>query len=359
MKHSTLPATTVTIGMDVGDRFSYLYAIHPSGERISEERIRTTPDSIRKRFASIARVRVAIETGTHSPWISRLLEECGHEVMVANARELRFIYNNVNKTDAADAEGLARAARFDPKLLHPIKHRSQEQQADLAVLRARACLVEARTKLVQHVRGAMKSYGYRVRASWTATFTKVATEVLPEDLEPALLPVLGAIQELTNQIREHDRLIEKELCAKKYPVTKILQQVNGVGPITALAYALILGDPSRFEDSRSVGPYLGLTPRRSDSGDSSPQLRITKAGDVFMRRLLVGSAQYILGPFGLECDLKTYGEAIAKRGGKNAKRRAVVAVARKLAVLLHRLWITGDVYDPLRKQKQQRKSSQN
>jgi transposase len=138
----------------------------------------------------------------------------------------------------------------------------------------------------------------------------------------------------------------EQLCQEHYPETHHLRQVSGVGPITALAYVLTLDDPDRFRKSREVAPALGLVPKRDQSGDRDPQLRITKTGDSYLRRLLVGSAQYILGPFGPDCDLRRWGLKLAQRGGKNAKKRAVVAVARKLAVLLHHLWVTGEVYDP-------------
>jgi transposase len=172
-------------------------------------------------------------------------------------------------------------------------------------------------------------------------------EHLPEELKATLAPHLKLIEELSAEIRGHDKAVEY-LCEKKYPETEVLRKVPGIGPLTALAFVLILADPRRFRDSRRVGAYLGLTPRRSDSGEREPQLRITKAGDGLMRKLLVGSAQYILGPFGPDTDLRHFGLELSRRGGKNAKKRAVVAVARKLAVLLHRLWITGEAYEPLR-----------
>ena len=118
--------------------------------------------------------------------------------------------------------------------------------------------------------------------------------------------------------------------------------------MTALAYLLTLEEPGRFEQSRSVGAYVGLTPRRDQSGQTDKQLRITQCGDGYLRQLLVTSSHYILGPFGPDSDLRRYGLRIAERGGKNAKKRAVVAVARKLAVLLHHLWKTGVDYEPLR-----------
>jgi transposase len=315
-------------------------------DEIEEEgRIATTPDALRRRFGSLPPCRVAIEAGTHSPWISRLLTECGHEVIVANPRRVRLIYENDNKSDRMDAQWLARIARMDPKLLAPIHHRSLSAQADWSVIRARDALVRSRKVLVNHVRGSVKAYGGRVPRCSVETLPKKAAPSIPEALQPALHPVLESITTLTMQVRTHERQIQG--MKEKYPATRLLEQVLGVGTLTAMAYMLVIGDPTRFQKSRTVGAYVGLRTRRDQSGAQDPQRRITKAGNPMLRRLLVGSAQYILGPFGKDSDLRRYGLAIAARGGKNAKKRAVVAVARKLAVLLHRLWITGEVYDPL------------
>ena len=150
----------------------------------------------------------------------------------------------------------------------------------------------------------------------------------------------------TTYIKEYDREIAE--LEKKYPQVARLQQISGVGPLISLTFVLTLDDHLRFRKSRPIGSYLGLRPRQRDSGESQPQLRITKAGDGYLRSLLIQGAHYILGKFGPDTDLKRGGLKLAARGGKNAKKRAVVAVARKLSVLLHRLWITGEAYEPLR-----------
>jgi transposase len=336
-----------TAGLDLGDKYSYLCLIDQAdGEVIEEGRLRTTPDALRRRFASEQQLRIAIEAGTHSPWVSRILEECGHEVLVANARKLRFIYANKRKTDEVDAENLARLARVDPKLLHPLRHRGEGSQAHLAIIRSRKALVSTRTQLVNHVRGAVKSFGARLPKCPARSFHKRAPEHIPEALLPALGPILEQIGSLTERIRQYDRKLEA-ICQEHYPETDLLRRVEGIGPLTALTFVLTLEDPYRFERSRSVGAYLGLVPATDRSGDRDPQKRISKEGDQMLRRLLVGSSHYILGPFGSDSDLRRHGEKIASRGGKNAKKRAAVAVARKLSVLLHRLWVTGEVYDPL------------
>jgi transposase len=347
----------MTAGLDLGDKYSYLCLIDTeSGEVIEEGRLRTTPEALRRRFASERPLRIAVETGTHSPWVSRLLEECGHEVLVANARRLRLIYSNKRKTDEIDAENLARLARLDLKLLYPVRHRGEDSQAHMASIRSRQALIACRTQLVNHVRGAVKSFGARLPKCPARSFHKRAQEHIPEALRPALEPVLEQIASLTERIRDYDRRLVA-ISEDDYPETALLRQVEGIGPLTALTFVLTVEDPHRFEKSRAVGAYLGLVPATEKSGERDPQKRISKEGDEMLRKLLVGSAHYILGPFGSDSDLRRHGEKIASLGGKNAKKRAAVAVARKLSVLVHRLWVSGELYDPLynthRRQEQQ------
>jgi transposase len=317
----------VTAGLDIGDKYSYLCLIDTASGAIMEEgRLRTSPETFKRRFASERPMRIAIEAGTHSPWVSRVLEECGHEVLVANPRKLRLIYANKRKTDEIDAENLARLARVDPRLLYPLKHRGEDSQAHLAIIRSRQALVDCRTQLVNHVRGAVKSFGARLPKCSARSFHKRASEHIPEALRPALGPILEVIASLTERIRDYERELET-ISKEHYPETELLRQVEGVGTLTALTFVLTVEDPYRFERSRSVGAYLGLVPASDRSGDRDPQKRISKEGDQMLRKLLVGSAHYILGPFGHDSDLKRHGEKIASRGGKNAKKRAVVAVA--------------------------------
>jgi transposase len=335
-----------TVGLDLGDRTSQLVVLDWQGHQIEEGRVATREAALRKRFAGCERMRIALETGTHSAWVSRLLKDCGHEVIVANSRKLRLIYQNRRKNDRVDAIYLARLARLDPQLLSPVEHRGPQAQKDLAVLRSRDALVEARTQLINHVRGLVKSVGQRLPSCSSEAFPKRVLGVIPDSLQPGLLPVVEMITSLNVQIKALDRRLDA-LADELYPETKLLRQVTGVGPIISLGYVLILEDHRRFRKSRAVGSYLGLTPGSNRSGNSDPQMRITKEGDVLLRRLLVSAAQYILGPFGPDTDLRRFGLRIAQRGGKNAKKRAIVAVARKLAILLHHLWRSGEVYEPL------------
>jgi transposase len=297
-------------------------------------------------FGSMPRSRIALETGTHSPWVSRLLSELGHEVIVAHARNVRLIGESRRKDDRLDAQTLARLARIDPQLLCPVKHRSAKAQADLTVIRARAGLVRARTALVNTARGLAKSYGERLRGCNVRNMNAEKADALSPELQTALQPLLAAIEILSEQIREYNEHIEK-LAEESYPQVELLQQVKGVGTLIALTFLLTLEDAHRFKKSRDVGCYLGLQPGRRNSGQSEPQMHISKEGDPYLRTLLVQGAQHILGPFGADSDLRRWGLKLAERGGRNAKKRAIIATARKLAVLLHHLWISGEDYDPL------------
>lgn len=335
----------VTIGLDLGDRTSYVYAVSAAGERLKEATVVTTPTALAKCVGAWPACRVVLEVGTHSPWVARTLTELGHEVIVANPSAVYGKRRRRKRNDRLDAEYLARQGRADVRLLHPIRHRSAGAQEDLAVVRARDQLVHTRTGLINHVRGAVKSFGARLPKCSAEVFARRAVRQVPAALEPALAPLFAVIGELSQRIASYDRQVAAAI-RDRHPVAARLQQPAGVGPLTALTYVLLVEDPQRFPRSRDAGAYFGLVPRLDDSGTASPQLRISKAGDALGRRLLVSAAQYILGPFGPPCDLRRYGEAIAARGGKNAKKRAVIAVARKLAVLLHHLWVSDTAYDP-------------
>lgn len=344
--HEDVPVGVV--GVDLGDRWSELCWLSPQGEVVESGRVATTEEGVRRRFTGIPRHRVVLESSTHSPWVSRLLAALGHEVIIANARRVQLIAKNNQKCDTVDAELLARLGRVDPQLLRPVHHRTAAAQADLAVIRSRDALVRTRTLLINHVRGTVKASGSRVPRCSSSAFARVAAAAVPPGLAPALEPVLRQIATLTTEIGRLERLIEQRV-ASTYPAAHALMQPAGVGALTALCYLLVLEDPHRFPTSRAVGSYLGLRPARRASSTSDPECRITKAGDPLLRRLLVGSAQYILGPFAPASDLRTWGLALAARGRKNAKKRAVIAVARKLAVLLHHLWLTQEAYIPERR----------
>ena len=337
----------LTIGLDLGDRFSYYCILNGAGEVLLEHKLPTTPQAMKQVFGGMPRSRIALETGAHSPWVSRLLTELGYEVIVAHARNVRLIGESSRKDDQLDARTLARLARIDPHLLSPVQHRSAKAQIHLTVIRARAGLVGARTALVNAARGLVKSYGERLRKCGTQQVSRDIAAGLSAELRDALEPLLAEVESLNERIKEYDRRLE-QIAKEVYPEVSLLQQIKGVGTLIALTYVLTLEDPHRFERSRDVGCFLGLRPGRRNSGQSQPQLHISKEGDRYLRTMMVQGAHYILGPFGEDSDLRRWGLKLAERGGKSAKKRAVVAVARKLAILLHRLWVSGEVYEPLR-----------
>ncbi len=341
----------LTIGLDLGDRSSWYCVLDEAGVILLEQRLSTTPKAMREVFDGMPRSRIALETGMHSPWVSRVLNELGHEVIVAHARNVRLIGESRKKDDRLDAQTLARLARIDPQLLCPVKHRSARAQADLTVIRARAGLVRARTALVNTARGLVKSSGERLRGCNVRNMNPEKAEGLSPELQRALQPLLTGIESLSERIRECNEGIEK-LAQENYPQVALLKQIKGVGTLIGLTFLLTLEDPHRFRKSRDVGCYLGLQPGRRNSGQSEPQMHISKEGDPYLRTLLVQGAHHILGPFGADSDLRRWGLKLAERGGKNGKKRAVIATARKLAVLLHRLWVSGEVYEPLRNSNQ-------
>lgn len=333
------------VGVDVSDRRSTVCRMDArSGKIVERTEIMTTFAGLAGYFDGLERSRVALEVGAHSPWMSRYLEESGHEVIVGNPGHFRASRRR-RKSDRSDAEGLTRLAAADPLLLSPIQHRSVEMQQDLAILRARHALVRSRTSLINLCRGQVKAVGQRLPSCSADAFAAQASAALPEELRPALEPVIETLAELTRRIREMERTLDR-LGRERYPQTQRLQQIHGVGPLTSIAFVLVLADPHRFTRPRQVGPYLGLTPGRSQSGDCDPGMPITKQGDGLLRQILVQSAHYILGPHGEDCDLRRFGQRLMDRGGPGARRRAVVAVARRLAVLLLHLWRTGHDYDP-------------
>ena len=253
------------VGLDVGDRYTYIYALGTDGEVVRERRVRTTELALSGALEDL------------SPWLSRVVADLGHEVVVANPRQVALIARSHRKTDRLDAAWLARLGRLDPVLLAPIRHRSEQSQHDLAVVRARDALVRSRTLLINHVRGAVKACGAALPSCTAAAFHRKTADHIPDGLRPALLPLVEAIGELTTRIARTDREIEA-LC-EAHPETAALRQVTGVGPITALTFVLTIEDPGRFPKNRDVAAYLGLVPRQRDSGEREPQLGISKRGD--------------------------------------------------------------------------------
>jgi transposase len=332
-----------TIGIDLGDKFSRYAIVDEMGNLVEEGKFHNQPESIRKHFGHGIKARVALEVGSQSAWIARELKQLGHEVIVANARQVKWITASDQKNDRVDALKLARLARADTKLLAPVEHRSEAQQAELSVIRARDAVVRARALLVNAARGMAKSFGHRLPKAITKTFGVRTLQDLPAPLRPALEGLLQQIDQLSATIHGYDEAIAGLI--ERHPEVVRLKTISGVGPLTAMTFVLTLGSAERFAHSRDVASYLGLRPRQKQSGACDPQLGIAKSGDKYLRKLLVQCAHHVLGRFGRDSALRRWG-LLKSEGSNNAKKRAIVAVARKLAVLLHRLWVTGETYKP-------------
>jgi transposase len=340
--HPDLPSTPIfTIGLDLGDRTHRACVLDHNAAIVQEAVVENTPKALSAFLEAYPKkhTRVVLEAGCHSPWISRHLQAEGWHALVANPRKLALI----------SAETLARLARSDPKLLAPIRHRSEAIQADLRVMLTRDQLVRSRSALAHHLRGAVKSFGGRLPSGHPRGMPERSKVHLPPIVAEALQPMLDSIDALNAQIRVLDQQIQ-DLITRKYPQAERLQHIPGVGPLTALAFVLTVEDPARFPRTRDIGAFLGLVPRRDQSGQCDKQLRITKAGSPFMRKLLTNAAQHILGPFAPPSPLRAHGERIAARGGKNAKKRAATAVSRKLAVLMLAMLKSGQDYQPAQPQ---------
>lgn len=354
------------IGLDLGDRTSRFCMLNERSKVVERGSVATRKEDLTRMFGRYAGNAIALEVGSHSPWVSRLLGELKLDVVVANPRKVKLIAQSRKKSDDKDAEELARLLKADRQLLSPVVHRSAQAQTDLLVIRARATAVEMRTKVINSMHGLAKSVGQRLPVS-DASLRKVdQVESWPEEYAVALRPLLTIASALTLTIKVYDEEIAKN-AEEKYPEVALLRQIPGVGPVTATAYVLTLDDPSKFKNSRQVGAFLGMTPARRQSSDSDPQMGISREGDVYLRALLVQCAHLVMGKRGPDCELKRFGMKIAgmdeiegtnKRKAPNKKRMkvAVVAVARKLGVLMHRLWVSGENYHPFYNVKQKEKA---
>ena len=332
MAHGTTNAAMVTIGLDLGDRQTAGCVVDAGGQILERFQARTTPTRLLAAVTRWPGARVVLEVGGQSPWVSRRLQAAGR--------------GGQCPAGAVDCRGRQRPAGRSCWPVGPggpglvgASAPQRTTQRDLGVESAGAA---PQTGAGSPGAGAP---GLGARRRTTDGGQGRPSQAVGATL-PGITELLAVLEQLTASIRALDRQLAT-LATTRYPVTELLRQVPGVGPLTALTYVLTLEDPTRFPRSRTVGAYLGLRPKRRDSGAQQPELSITKAGDVLLRRHLVTAAQYILGPFGPDTDLRRWGLALAGRGGKAAKKRAVVAVARKLAVLLHRLWLTGEVYEPV------------
>jgi len=347
MDQHTSTTVPTTIGLDLGARVTQVAIYNASGNRIEERKISTARESMEQLFDRFPGARIVMEASTPTRWIHNLAKERGHETVIANPRKIPIITASIRKSDRNDARLLGELGQFKPELLSPIELREDAYQLVRTQLFARQQLVKTRSSLCTFVRSQVKAVGEKLPTGATRGFAEKMRPLLPAELVDVLEPILRTIQHLSDEIKGLDAEVTSG-CERDFPRTAMLQQVHAIGPLISLAFVATVGAPDRFKDSRSLGAYFGLVPRLDQSGQSNPALRITKHGDAYMRSLLVSAATRILGPFGEDSDLRRFGLRMIEQGGQKARGKARIAVARKLAVLLHRLLLTGEVYEPLR-----------
>ena len=334
----------VAAGLDIGDKECQACGRDKSGKVVLERKVKTSRAGLEGTFKALAPCRIVVEAGSQTRWIAKALLDMGHEVKVVDPRRMRRIYESDNKSDVRDARELSEAALDRWERLPEVRLRSKESQEKLSVLRTRDTLVRARTRLVNTARSLLKQYGIKVPKCEPEAFPKRASGLVPEELLVAGKALLEQIRLLNAQVKGLDGWIESQ--SAQDARIRCLRQIPGIGRVTAAAFVWTIDDPYRFKRSRSVGAYLGLRPKREQSGETDKQLPITKAGNRYLRALLVSAAQGIMRKKSKDTALKRFGLRLAERGGKRAKKIAAVALARKLAVLLHHLWVTGEAYEP-------------
>lgn len=344
MKQVSVKVPSRSIGLDLSDEKSSFCMIDGRGKITCEGQVETEAPSLRRVFGKLEASRIILEASPQCHWVAKLLRSFGHEVIVVNPRRLQLISESASKTDRNDARMLARIGRLDVGMLQPVHEKSDATLAVRMEMRARAQLVAMRTRLINIVRSDMKTLGHKAPSCSADAFHEKAH--IPEILRAALAPLLRMLAALQEEIERFARALNSH-CDRLAP-TAIFREIHGVGPVLSLGYTMAIEDPKRFKSSRLVGAYFGLTPKSFQSGKSDPCLRISKQGDRAVRSLLVTAATHILKRSAPDSDLKRYGTRIALSGTRRDRARARVAVARKLAVLMHRLWSTGELYEPLR-----------
>jgi transposase len=343
----TFPLTT---GLDLASKKTYQYTVDPGGKCLGKGYVPTTREDLKLLLDGPPR-RVVLEACGSTRWVAHLCEELGHEVIIANPRKFHLISKSERKNDARDARLLAETGQLQPHHLHPVRLRGDDCQRVRVLMAARRQLVDQRVALVNFVRGQMRTLGVSLPPCSTRVFADRTRGLIPQELSAALVPLLDQIKLLGQNLDQYDAMVE-ELGESRFHDAHVVRQIPGVGPLLSLAFVTTLESPEHFKSSRDVGAWVGLTPKQRQTGGRDPQMRITKCGDKELRRLLVAGATWILGPFGPDCDLRRFGERIRARGDQTSKAKARIAVARKLAVVMHRLWTTGEVYEPLREARQ-------
>jgi len=333
-------------GMDLHQWHTDVCVLGDDGVVQERARFLTNRERLERFFRGRKPMRVVMEAGGSSPWVARLVESCGHEVLVCNPRNVRVIAESTLKTDERDAETLARLARLDEGVLGSVRPRSEEAQQLRNELKVRGALVETRTKLINTTRGILRAMGYVVHGGSSRKFTgRVRQMELPDELARTVMPLLSQIDSVSEEIGRCEEKLQERV--KEMPEVRLLEEIPGVGPIVALYFVASVDDPDRYLSPRNVASFFGLRPVMRSSGKRSYYGRITRHGDPEMRRLLIQAAHALMRS-NTRCRLQDWARDLEARKGK---AKAMVALARKLAVLMVRLWRAGEVFEPYPNQK--------
>jgi len=335
----------ITIGMDLGNKKHTVCALDQEGKVLWRREVANTPEALKPFFEENAGATVAMETGLCCRWISALAKSCGCDALVGNARKLAAIWQSKQKNDENDALLIAKLARADRELFHPVELRDDERHEMVQIIELREVAVSQRTQAVNSVRGLCKAHGVFIPKCDAACFHRVAKDAIPKGMAWKFKPMLRHLKGLATTIKRYDAMLEKYAQAHFKEEVELLRTIPSVGPITSCAFVAHVADPKRFGSARDAGAYFGLTPGQDQSGDKDAPKRITKAGSTLMRHLLVTAANYILRASSPDTALKRHGERICARGGKVARRKAKTAVARKLAVVMLAMLKSGKAYD--------------
>lgn len=328
------------VAIDLHDEYSQLCVMSPSREKLTEARVPTTRVALADFFAQRQRSRVIYEAGPHALWVGELLKELGHEPIACHPRRVRLIAEGRNKNDRMDAEILARLSLSDLELIRPIHQRSRSTLDQRSVIRARAAVVDAQKRLRTMLRGLVKPFGLRVHRGKKRALAELSTAALPPLVRVSVDSVLQILTATAEQIAILDKHVE-QICEQNVATTR-LQTIPGVGPLVAAAFVHAIEDPKRFA-SNDIGPYIGLTPsNRSSAGKKLAPKEKGRPGDPYLRSLLLQAAWTLMNSRS-ESDLARWGRGLVERIGP---KKAAFALARKLATLMHHLWLREEDFQP-------------
>jgi transposase len=333
---------TQYVGLDVSQKTTAICVVDAAGRRLWRGQCASVPERIEQTVRREAGddARIGIETGPMTPWLVHELRGRGLEVACLDARHARAALKmQLNKTDQNDAEGLAQIMRTG--WYRSVHVKSMEAHRARALLGARTQLVGMTTRLSNHIRGVLKTFGMLPGTMRGLPFERRVEALLADrsDVAPIVRPMLAAWRQLREQIATFDKVVR--VLVRASPTCRLLMSVPGIGAVSVLAYVSTVEDPGRFARSRTIGAHLGLTPRQYQSGEVDRSGRISRCGDTLARTLLYEAAVVILHRVKRASSLKDWALAIAKRSGMGKAR---VALARKLSVILHSVWRSGEPF---------------